>query len=486
MAKGLFVGVSEIKLICPRSACRSTAIKRISDNPEKYQCEDCLFEGGLNVFNEGSENIDRKVKKMYIGVGGSARKVKKGYIGVNGVARLFFEEKIPLSKCTEGTLVKINEGGKLVDFYVVKHNYESGLNGAGRTLLVRKDCYNDQRYSGSYANNYAKSAIDSWLNNDYKNLLDADVQSLIGTTKFEAMTGNGTGNTGTLSRSVFLLSLMELGEHPSYSPLDGSELPISNTLKKAFLNGQSVTQWTRSPQTKGTAYVWTMNFNGEPSTYDHDTTNGSRPAFTLPENYLVDSPVYMWRKYQAKFLSKEFHQKTQVQPLTYTGIGRTLEVYVSSGAGLGREYVGVEGPDPHLSFVYLDSSGALKYRTDSDDSHQWTTSSYVKPQGSRGNAYQAIILSKFTTTPRTLDDFVNYDPDIAQYSVKGSASGNGNVYMLVLDRNGSSSPYWRYAIYRITFADEYGQGDYIGEVYSNDPAAYPTEGKHSDGYYYVR
>lgn len=56
----------------------------------------------------------------------------------------------------------------MVDFYVVKHNYESGLNGAGRTLLVRKDCYNDQRYSGSYANNYAKSAIDSWLNNDYK------------------------------------------------------------------------------------------------------------------------------------------------------------------------------------------------------------------------------------------------------------------------------------------------------------------------------
>lgn len=32
----------------------------------------------------------RKVKKMYIGVGGVAKKVKKAYIGVNGVARLFF------------------------------------------------------------------------------------------------------------------------------------------------------------------------------------------------------------------------------------------------------------------------------------------------------------------------------------------------------------------------------------------------------------
>lgn len=106
MAKGLFVGVSEIKLICPRSACRSTAIKRISDNPEKYQCEDCLFEGGLNVFNEGSENIDRKVKKMYIGVGGSARKVKKGYIGVNGVARLFSRKRYLCPNVRKGPLLK--------------------------------------------------------------------------------------------------------------------------------------------------------------------------------------------------------------------------------------------------------------------------------------------------------------------------------------------------------------------------------------------
>lgn len=485
MAKGLFVGVSEIKLICPRSACRSTAIKRISDNPEKYQCEDCLFEGGLNVFNEGSENIDRKVKKMYIGVGGSARKVKKGYIGVNGVARLFFAEKIPLSKCAEGTLVKINEGGKLVDFYVAKHNYESGLNGAGRTLLVRKDCYNDQRYSGSYANNYAKSAIDSWLNNDYKNLLDADVQSLIGTTKFEAMTGNGTGNTGTLSRSVFLLSLMELGEHPSYSPLDGSELPISNTLKKAFLNGQSVTQWTRSPQTKGTAYVWTMNFNGEPSTYDHDTTNGSRPAFTLPENYLVDSPVYMWRKYKTVAEHEKVSGKSQVRGLT--NLTSTPNVYVSSAAGIGREYITPGDYDKSLSLVYMetgDSSKSLKFNHDNEDSHQWVTSSYVKPQGSRGNAYQAIVLSKFTIQPKSFDDFASGED--SQDSVHGSISGNGQVYMLVIDRNGSSSPYYRYAIYRINFAPEYKAGDYVGEVYSSDPNAYPANGRHSDGYWYVR
>ena len=278
---------------------------------------------------------------------------------------------------------------------------------------------------------------------------------------------------------------MELGEHPSYSPLDGSELPISNTLKKAFLNGQSVTQWTRSPQTKGTAYVWTMNFNGEPSTYDHDTTNGSRPAFTLPENYLVDSPVYMWRKYKTVAEHEKVSGKSQVRGLT--NLTSTPNVYVSSAAGIGREYITPGDYDKSLSLVYMetgDSSKTLKFNHDNEDSHQWVTSSYVKPQGSRGNAYQAIVLSKFTIQPKSFDDFASGED--SQDSVHGSISGNGQVYMLVIDRNGSSSPYYRYAIYRINFAPEYKAGDYVGEVYSSDPNAYPANGRHSDGYYYVR
>lgn len=75
----------------------------------------------------------RKVRKMYVGVGGSAHKVKKGYIGVNGVARLFFTSGKPLSQYAEGAIIKINEGGKPAEFYVAKHNYESSLNGNGRT-----------------------------------------------------------------------------------------------------------------------------------------------------------------------------------------------------------------------------------------------------------------------------------------------------------------------------------------------------------------
>lgn len=44
-----------------------------------------------------------------------------------------------LDNTSVGSVVKLKEDGVLVDFYVAKHDYESGLNGVGRTLLVRKD-----------------------------------------------------------------------------------------------------------------------------------------------------------------------------------------------------------------------------------------------------------------------------------------------------------------------------------------------------------
>lgn len=46
-----------------------------------------------------------------------------------------------LSDLTEGSVVLIQENDIKAEFYIAKHDYESSLNGAGRTLLVRKDCY---------------------------------------------------------------------------------------------------------------------------------------------------------------------------------------------------------------------------------------------------------------------------------------------------------------------------------------------------------
>lgn len=186
-----------------------------------------------------------------------------------------------------GSIIKLKENGTLVDFYVAKHDYESGLNGSGRTLVVRKDCYDNRVWDSGNVNAYAGSDIDTWFNGTYKNMLDATIRSLIGTTKIRYTPGNGNNTVGTLERSIFALSLTELGESHSYANVEGSALPIASTLKIAYLNGNANTQWTRSPYTNSTYSAWWLHSNGYIYNNYCGGTYGSRPAFTLPSDLYV-------------------------------------------------------------------------------------------------------------------------------------------------------------------------------------------------------
>ena len=185
-------------------------------------------------------------------------------------------------------IFKLKENGTLVDFYVAKHDYESGLNGAGRTLVVRKDTYDDRVWDNGNVNAYASSDLDSWFNSTYKNMLDADIRSLIGTTKIRYTPGNGNNTVGTLERAIFALSLTELGQSHSYANTEGSALPIASTLRIAYRNGSATSQWTRSPNTDTTTAVWCLSSNGLIDNENSNDDHGSRPAFTLPSTVLVD------------------------------------------------------------------------------------------------------------------------------------------------------------------------------------------------------
>lgn len=185
-----------------------------------------------------------------------------------------------------GSIIKLKESGTLVEFYVAKHDYENGLNGNGRTLIVRKDCY-DMRVFSNSNNAYANSALDSWLCNTYLKLLDADIQAAIGTTKFYYTPGNGNTTVTTLQRAVFQLSLTELGKSASYANTEGSALPIASTLQIAYRNGSAVVQWTRTPRTSGTNFVCCLVAGGNVNNYYCSGSYGSRPAFTLPSTLSV-------------------------------------------------------------------------------------------------------------------------------------------------------------------------------------------------------
>lgn len=185
-----------------------------------------------------------------------------------------------------GTMIKLNESGSPVEFYIAKHDYESGLNGTGRTLIVRKDCY-DMRVFGDRNNAYANNALDSWLCNTYLKLLDADIQAAIGTTKFYYTHGNGNTTVTTLQRAVFQLSLTELGKSATYANTEGTALPIASTLQIAYRNGSAVVQWTRTPRASGSYYVCCLGTNGSIIIDGCNYSYGSRPAFTLPSDFII-------------------------------------------------------------------------------------------------------------------------------------------------------------------------------------------------------
>lgn len=219
-------------------------------------------------------------------VNGTAYGIKKGRTLVGGTGH-DISFGTPLSAYSEGDIVKINENGYPVDFYVSKHDYESSLNGAGRTLVIRKDVYDNRVWDNGNVNAYASSDLDSWFNSTYKNMLDANIRSLIGTTKIRYTPGNGNWTVGTLERAVFALSATELGQSASWFNVEGSALPIANTLKVAYLNGSANTQWTRSPYTSYASIAVCLNSSGNVYNYHCDYSLGSRPAFTLPSSTVV-------------------------------------------------------------------------------------------------------------------------------------------------------------------------------------------------------
>ena len=197
---------------------------------------------------------------------------------------------IPLSDYEEGAIIKLNEGGTPVEFYVAMHDYESGLNGAGRTLVVRKDCYDNRVWNAERVNAYASSDVDAWFNGTYKNMLDPAIQTAMGATKFYYTPGNGNNTVGTLERAVFALSLTEFGERNGNANVEGAALPIASTLKVAYLNGNACTQWTRSAYTYDTIHVWWLNSGGVQNGGNGNPTDihGSRPCFTLPSTLLFN------------------------------------------------------------------------------------------------------------------------------------------------------------------------------------------------------
>lgn len=345
-----------------------------------------------------------------------------------------------------GSIVKLKENGVLVDFYVAKHDYENGLNGSGRTLVVRKDCYDTRQWHTSNVNAYATSAIDTWLNSTYKNLLDAGIRGVIGTTKIKYTPGNGNTTVGTLERAIFLLSVTELGRSASYANTEGTALSIASSLQIAYLNGSAVVQWTRSPFTNDTLSAYYLGTSGNVNDdYCGNDTRGSRPAFTLPSTLSVsdDGSVSV---NTAPTISGSYATGTNLGTktagfnLTYTvadADGDTVTVKEYLDNVLQRTYTATLGATNTFQCVT-----AANFQTVLNGAH---TLKVVANDGKADSAaYTITFTKKVTKATITLASALPAD-DIIQVMVMtltSSIPADANLKVLVTNNANDSSPVW--------------------------------------------
>ena len=203
-----------------------------------------------------------------------------------GICRLPQEIVVPnsgpqLGDLEPGSLIGIEENGTQVPFLVLIHGYPA----AERTLVIRRDLYHTIAWNSNGVTTYANSALDIWLNTDYLNLLDADIQAQVSTVVIDYTIGGGNNTLSTLTRKVFALSYTELGLTDSHANIEGTAIPYfdSNTKRIAYLNGTADLYWTRSPMTGNIDdRVWTVNQSGDINFNPASSSFGTRPVFTLP------------------------------------------------------------------------------------------------------------------------------------------------------------------------------------------------------------
>ena len=212
--------------------------------------------------------------------------------------------------------VHLMEDGSKIKFYVLAHNYESGLNGMGRALFCRESPATSGSHiaSGYYSYSVNDNIEDTWYKNTYVNKFSDEVLTLISTTKYIGnyvrMSYTQTGNpskavldSDTYESSFFPLSTAEVGGS-GFS--DGSALSsaaISRLANILTRYGNGI--WTRSPSMTNTGtrnsgfprkyyyangqYIYSTS-GSSLSTAEgtYSSSYGYLPCFTLSEDLYID------------------------------------------------------------------------------------------------------------------------------------------------------------------------------------------------------
>ena len=216
---------------------------------------------------------------------------------------------IKASDIAVGSIVKLMENGVAVEYLVVNQGIPSGSSlydaSCDGTWLLRKDCIEARAWDADSSNVLETSDIHTWLNADMLAKYDSITQNAIKQVKVPycpegGINGYVESRAAGLTCKVFMLSGYEVGFTKSDSssfPVDGAKLAYfesgtgtqANNKRIAYLNGDSVRWWTRSPLINvDSIYIWYVYKDGSNGTADSKYNRGVRPALILLPNALFD------------------------------------------------------------------------------------------------------------------------------------------------------------------------------------------------------
>lgn len=221
--------------------------------------------------------------------------------------------------------VYLMEGSTKVKFYVLAHNYESGLNGKGRTLFCRESpatsgirCQTGSSYSLgwgtiNYGGTRVTNAIYKYLTDTYLSSFTSTVKKWIATTQYKAYSPRdyysspSNFNLGTFNTAFFTISEAEAVTSADHS--DGSLLSkeARTRLEKIFTAyGNGI--WTRTHSNADSGHeddddgsrdyyyanglylsgISNSDWGVFSTRYAYNAYYGYLPCFTLPETLYID------------------------------------------------------------------------------------------------------------------------------------------------------------------------------------------------------
>jgi hypothetical protein len=205
-------------------------------------------------------------------------------------------QRVKVGSLTDGSLFGLYENGVLVPYIKVQNAFRTGpgYNEYTNALVVRLDCVARMSlYESAQAPIYAGSAIDSWLENEFYNTLDAATQGVMPTVYVQYT--NTSGGLNTILRKVFILSLTEYGydEPAGFGDAGSNMLYFSNGgagRRISTYNGSPVKHYTRTVG-RSTGLASVLNESGNTEVVSETTVAGVRPAFLLPLTFEVTAGV---------------------------------------------------------------------------------------------------------------------------------------------------------------------------------------------------